>query len=166
LKGRVLARRNDTLRRTLNSVGIRNLRNTCERQLAHALLDLRNLLGRTPSIEDAEASLGESVARAVVHTYGTWNNALASIGIAHRMRYGKYDVNDLIDAFRAWVGVHGNMPSHRSLGRGDRVPAMPSAKTVMRTLGVDTYPEAMRQMAALLGIVGGRYGLPPKKASA
>lgn len=153
---------------TRNTVGAKNLRDSCVAQLSNKLLDLAHEVGRSPVVLDADRILGHATRRAIESAFGSWNAAKAYVGLSIQPRGRRKGDNykyktqmDVAECFRAYYAKHGTLPS---AGRMRYVwPLLPSDKTVLRHFGTDSWAEAMRQIAALLGIEGGRYGLPKQE---
>lgn len=144
-----------TMRMTKNSVGFRNLHNTCDEQLAHRLLDLRNKIGRTPSAEDAESVCGRGLVTVVQRRYGGWNAGLLHLAISDPSEIRRpggvpvWCLAGVMEAFSAYRNRHGRMPMMRE-ARASVVPRLPDARVVYRVLGVHSWPLAMQIIADAL----------------
>jgi hypothetical protein len=156
------------------SMASRNLRQTCETQLAHRFLDLQNKIGRSPSGKEFRDEYGVAVFGEVCRLYGTWNNAKTHFGIevipAGRSsvrgsrtsrRTGRLlDSTALLASLRAWYDVHGSLPARSDAQQNRRAPVLHAAKTYLSAFKADDWGAAMQRAASLLNIYGGRYGLP------
>ncbi|KKL89338.1 hypothetical protein LCGC14_1915700 [marine sediment metagenome] len=134
------------------TVGAKNLRDVCEAQLAHKLIDLEHELGRSPSMADARLKFGPGFASAVERTYGSWNSAKGQIGLKvypHNRKYGEVAV---IDALRAYYDEHGCLPMSRVAHLRFCKPLIPSHKTILLTLNMTSWSMAMRYVASVLNI--------------
>jgi hypothetical protein len=145
--------------------GLRNFRRRCENQIRHDLIDLQNKIGRSPSLSDAETEMGAAYTRHIERVYGTWNAAKATFGLAQHKRHGRVEVtrDAVLESLAAYYAAHGSLPSVKQSMRPDRTPLIPATRTICKAMGTGSWPEAMRRVAALLNIYGGRYGLPPRK---
>jgi hypothetical protein len=154
--------RKGTVRRSASgTVGQRNMRDRCQAQLAHRLIDLRNTLGRTPTQAEAISAWGgHSVVREIEKVYGTWNNALVQCGMTVRRKVD-LTVADALEGLRAYHSVHGVLPSIRQAAAPTRTPLVMSHNTIKKLLGEPTWYDCMRKAARSLGIRDGRYGLTP-----
>jgi hypothetical protein len=151
-----------TTRRSVSlTVGARNLRNQCERQLQHKLLDLQSQLGRSPSARDAISVYGAGFVSAVARVFGSWDAAKAQIQIPLRKGSPKLrPIEVVLPALMEWYRVHGELPSATAIHRGTRLPVLPGERSILRAFNTDSWPHAMKVAASLLDIYGGKYGLP------
>lgn len=109
-------------------IGVRNLRNTCQAQLSHRIIDLTNRLGRSPSygeFENAYPGLIGSVKR----VFGSWVNAKESCGLdAHRADKNGKGVEArrmrVLEALRTWYDIHGDLPTFEQARNVTRAPAL------------------------------------------
>lgn len=145
--------------RNKTTVGVRNLRNTCEAQLAHRIIDMSHKVGRTPSYKEAMV-LDQQALTAAISTYGTWNAALAAVGLKTRRhpRAPQYDKEQVLTILREYYSQNGVLPSQDDIRHQRRTPLLPAAKTILRAMGTKSWPEAMRLAARALNVKGGRYG--------
>lgn len=150
-------------KRTKSTVGFKNLRDACERQLAHKLIDLQTELGRSPSQRDAIAVYGTGFVQAVEATFGTWNAAKALHGMAALKRARRYTVEEVLESLSAYYAAHKQLPSYEQAHSPHRAPLVPSDRAIARALGEpgDKWWDIMRKAARMLGIRDGRYGLQP-----
>lgn len=148
---------------TLKTMGYRNLKDQCIAQLTDRIIDQRNNIGRVPSARDFQATYGSGLLSACIRTFGTWNNALAQCGFGSRGFRRNTSPEDVLAGLLAWYEAHGSLPSADTAKRAHRAPAIHSPRTIMDAFNTKSWPEAMRQAAALLGIEGGRYGLRKKE---
>lgn len=151
------------------SVNYRNLRNTCEAQVAHRLADLANKLGRAPTYREAQVEYGLSWTKQIRHIYGTWNNALAQCQLRGRARGERTNERDrdiTLAALAAWHEHHGDLPSERDAATSQQAPALPHRLVVLKGMRADSWDIAMNRAASILNIYGGRYGLPVKQEPA
>lgn len=173
-----------TRSKAANTVGVRNLTNTCMAQLTHRILDLSNKLGRSPSFDEANQEFGRGIGARIIKTFGTWSSALAQCGLKTRggaSQKGKrtgprpelrwYTQEAILEALSAWYAVHGELPSGYQVQKGSKIPYLPHRKTILQHFpGAKNWYEAMERAATLLGIYGGSYGIPehlrPKEESA
>lgn len=149
------------------TMGYRNLINMCDKQMAHALVDLQNRIGRPPSRADALTALGPEWVWKAWELYGSWEAVLAQFGLdVVAVQRNRPRRKDVLPSLRAWHQAHGEFPSIVECRSPTRTPLVPAPQTIMKSLNCHSWPEAMRRAAALLNIYGGRYGLPEKaKAS-
>ena len=146
------------------SVGLKNLRNTCEKQVLQRIVAVESKIGRSPTY--AEAQLADpGLAQAAVTIFGTWNNAVAQAGL-RPTRIRGWDKTMVLEALRTWYDAHARLPTVSDVERPSSTPLLPHRRTMMDALEVDSWPEAMRKAAAMLGIRGGRYGLPERQKAA
>lgn len=149
------------VRRTVRTVGYRNMLDQCPRQLAHKLIDLHNQLGRSPSAEEARKMISPGFVSAVQEVYGTWNNAKAQCGLERwKTSRKKFSREVCIEALHAWYTVHGELPSAWQVRQANKAPLLPPWKSILSTFNQTSWPETMRIVASLLDIRGGRFGLP------
>lgn len=166
--------------RAARTVGARNLTNECDAQLRQKMVNLEAQIGRDASSHDAAAILGEGFVKRVSHIYGSWNAARARFGLSQRDRgrnrrwQGEWNAaaataeqrkEAVLHALRAYHAVHGNLPSLAQCVAPTRAPLIPTAGTIRKAMGAESYPEAMRRAASLLNIYGGRYGLPARASA-
>lgn len=162
-------------RRDKQTMNIRNLRDKCEAQLSHKLIDLEHSLGRSPSEREAASVYGDGFTLYLRRVYGSWNAALARFGLEARrnsprglLRSGGRPLapdvlrNAVLESLRAYYNAHGSLPTANTINNPARTPLTPAVATIQKAMGADTFPEAMRRAASLLNIRGGRYGLPEK----
>lgn len=158
------ARQNDTgwhrRKRNAQSVGVRNLRDTCEAQLKHKFIDLQNKIGRPPVYHEFVSAYGSQLTKEIIRTYGTWNNAKGHFGLPLSRSGTRLSSAELLESLRAWYDAHGELPSPLSANRAARMPLLHSVGTYLRAFKTESWPEAMRRAASLLNIYGGKYGLP------
>lgn len=147
--------------------GIRNRSNECEAQQAQDMIDLQNKLRRSPSVSEFIAEYGENRWARIREHYGTWNAFKAKLGMRIHQRDARMkSTKDFVfESLAAWYDVHGSLPSSAQAMRPDRTPVIPSVPSVYRALGTKSWPHAMRIVASVLNIYGGRYGLPEKKSA-
>jgi hypothetical protein len=147
----------------------RNLANMCEAQIKGRIWSMYDRIRRSPSSYEAEVMEGKGFVNGVVRFYGTWEHALLKVGLGPvpRGRQGKTGTARAaaLEAIWAWYSAHGNLPTERDARTRKRLPFIPSPYTLCRAMGVGTYREAMEQAANVLGIHGGRYGLPERNAA-
>lgn len=153
------------------SVGFRNLLDRCEAQLKHKLIDLENKIGRSPNSNEARAEYGAGFVGYVVRAYGSWNSAKLQFGLTAIARGGQRVAREaVLEGLQAWYDAHGDLPTLSEAKARDRAPLLVHGLAAMRSLGTNSWPEAMQRAAAILNIYGGRYGLPesarPKKRKA
>ena len=145
-------------------MGTRNLRDTCEAQLRHKLIDLQHKIGRSPSENDARAELGEGFVGKVARVYGSWNATKAHFGLQQYSKRtgksGEYSRQSVLEGLSAYHEAHGTLPRYEHARNPARAPIIPAIPTILKALGTTSWPEAMRRAASLLNIYGGRYGLP------
>lgn len=134
------------------NVNNRNLRDRCEAQLRFKFCSLADRIGRTPTYtEFCDAFKGTGLQRYVIKLYGTWNNAKAQFGLPATPRE-RYTVSDVLDSLRAWHTVHGALPSRNEAKDPDRAPLICSSEAIKRALKADTWEDAMKRAAVLLGL--------------
>lgn len=117
------------------TVGCRNLRNTCEAQIAHRIVDLHNKLGRSPSVLEARALDGPQLTSAATRMYGSWNAALAAVGLKTRRHGGRnprYDRDSALLMLREFLLYHGRMPTQREAQGPKEVPLIPAGKVLIK----------------------------------
>lgn len=154
--------------RTKYSMQYRNELDWCDAQLTTKLMVLRDAIGRTPTIGDAETLWGErahSYIYAITKHYGSWNNALSFLNLALN-RHGRLTLDDALTALRTWYDAHGDLPTSQESNSPSRAPRIPTYVAIRNAFGGVTWDEAMRRAAALLDIHGGRYGLATKEPAA
>lgn len=147
------------------TIGYQNLHDHCLAQLSAKLLEAAGRLGHSPTAAEFAALYGPRVQAAVERTFGSWNAGKAAVGLkVFRISSGgtKYEGQlQIVECFRAWFKAHGSLPVCSAVAKGlPRTPWLPSYHTVLRHFQVASWSDAMRQIAALLGVEGGRYGLP------
>lgn len=149
------------------TVGRANAKNRCPAQITHAIQDLANELGRTPTFAEFLKKYPDARA-ALKRAFGTWNSALAQCELALNLKHPRYGRGEIaktavLAALSAWHSIHGDLPTEAESKRGDRTPYLPHPATMMHAMGCNSHTEAMRRAAALLDIHGGRYGLPIRR---
>lgn len=162
-------RANVSHRKVYKLAGLRNLTNRCEAQMRHALIDLQNRIGRSPTLNEARSLIGEGFAGHVISVYGSWNAAKAQFGLEQYQRgHSRKEVTReaVLEALRAYHRTHGCLPNVNQAQRPNRAPLIPSRPTICKAMGTESWPEAMRRAASLLNIYGGRYGLPERAGAA
>lgn len=164
----VRERATKTTRTLYKMAGMRNLSNRCEAQMRHALIDLQNKLGRSPALREARAELGEGFCGEVIAVYGSWNAAKARFGLDQYKRgHSRAEISReaVLEALRAYYDQNGVLPSVNQVQRPNRTPLVPSRPTILKVLGTEEWPEAMRRAASILNIYGGRYGLEERQSA-
>lgn len=155
----------------MRSAGRRNLMDRCEAQISHQLIDLQNELGRSPSQDEAVAAYGKAFVSYARGVYGSWNAAKARFGLeVWRNQYQRRGVlarnevakDAVIEALKAYYERHGTLPNAKHAERPARTPLIPKRSTIQRAMGTERWSEAMRRVASILNIYGGRYGLPER----
>jgi hypothetical protein len=147
------------------SLAMRNLRDQCDAQLSHKIIDLHNSLRRSPTATEFKNRYGATVMGAVVSVFGTWSNAKEQCGLEVYRPRRKIESADVLPAFQAWYKEHGDLPTSGEAIAPSRTPALPAYRTTLKAMKANTWPEAMERVASMLNIYGGRYGLPITKAS-
>lgn len=162
-----------SIKRAHRSVAAKNLRNQCEEQTKKRIRELEAYLGRRCSLAEARRYIGEGFVKAIITTYGSWNAARALFGleIAQVRNNSTPEAKKLwreavLNALRAWYNVHGELPKAEEAQRANRLPLIPTPRTIKRALDAVEWDTAMRRAAAVLNIYGGRYGLPERKEPA
>ena len=150
---RVPAEQASANRATYRSMGFRNLRDQCEAQIAHKLIDLHHKLGRSPSGPEARAEYGYAFVQACVRLYGTWNNAKAQQGLETFNKGQRFGRERVLNALQAWYDVHGKLPSSGETRKPKRAPLIPGDSVIMKALKVRSYHEAMEIARIELGLV-------------
>lgn len=156
-------------RRGTTTIGERNLRNSCPAQLSHRIIDLHNRLGRSPTSNEFASEYGFGLRDLVRVTFGSWENALALVGldaVRRKARPFRSSQLDVLPALSAWYHEHGTLPSRAAVESGRQTPVLPCRKTIQRALNARSWAEAMQRAASILNIYGGRYGLPQRKEPA
>ncbi|MDB4914096.1 MAG: hypothetical protein JWM95_1740 [Gemmatimonadetes bacterium] len=160
----VRVRAEQTKKIVYKSAGLRNLTNRCEAQMRHALIDLQNQIGRSPTVSEARSLIGEGFAGQVIAVYGTWNAAKARFGLDQYKRgHSRKEITRdmVLEALSAYYDVHECLPNQRQARKATRTPLIPSFPTILKAMGCKyDWTEAMQRAASLLNIYGGRYGLP------
>lgn len=155
--GRKVKRKNEGRKRV--TVGERNLRNTCDAQTGHRLWDLRDKVGRSPTVEEAHA-MDPNLVTACKSAFGGWNAAKAYHGIdTYPNEKTRYNRESVLECVSAWVEEHGRLPF--SDDTRNSIPILPLHSTIIRHLEADSWPAAMRKAAILLGIHDARYRPAP-----
>jgi hypothetical protein len=133
------------------SIGGRNLRDRCEAQVAHKLIDLEHKIGRSPAIADAERAYGRGFVSEVIKVWGSWNSCKAQCGLAV-VTHGHTRL-DIYTALNEFHRIHGRLPTSTEVGSGsESVPLIPRYETILKALGVASYPVAMQMVADALAI--------------
>jgi Homing endonuclease associated repeat len=153
-------------RAATKTIGMKNLRNSCPAQLTHKIIDLHHKTGRGPTLREANAAYGEGFGSAVIAVFGTWNNAIAQCGFERNRKSSRYTVETVLPGLAAYYEMHGRLPYVSTVRYGQQTPFLPCATSILRAFGVSSWPEAMRRAAALLGVEGGKYGLPSREGAA
>lgn len=167
----VVARRAKGKGATAATMGSRNLRDRCIAQLSHKLIDLANTLGRSPSSTEARNVLGQTLVYHIIQTFGTWNAAKAHCGLEafapRNTARTKENRERALDTLGAWVAEHdGELPSYHDAMYGNATPLLLAPSIYYAVFGSQDWDECMRRAAALLAVIGGKYGLPEKRAVA
>lgn len=152
------AKRLATLARNSKTAGWDNLKDGCLAQTGQKLALLKAELGRVPSSGEFRARYGSRLEYYVMKHFGTWNNALTSMGWVTRpaRRYTRADVVTALGAFYArW----GRLPT-RQEADAPVVPLVPTYQAIRNAFNGAGWPTVMRQVCALLEIYDGKYGLP------
>lgn len=150
-------------REAQKSMVYRNIRDRCTAQVTHRLADLANKIGRSPSETEFAVEYGLALARHCKSVFGSWNSFLAQCELPQRRGSPRWSLEGLLAAYGAYYDAHHSLPSFHQAHAPTRTPLIPMYETVYRVLGTRSWPEAMRRVAAALGIVGGRYGLPAQE---
>jgi len=145
---------------SVNSMETRNLRNSCDAQLRKRYNDCRDRLGREPMMSEFDNSFQFAVQR----HYGSLNAFRATIGISAMHGKRPSGEDNVLAALEAWHKAHGKLPNVKEAMSVDRTPYLPSPPTILRTLGIGSWPVAMSHVAWLLGIDDPNYS--PKKSEA
>ena len=165
VKGRPIKKGRRKGRRKRASMSERNFRNTCHAQIGHRLWDLRNKLGRSPTITEANA-LDQGLGGACVMIYGTWNAGKAIHGLDSVPRGRPASSREAVLAsLSAWVKVHGRLPGSMEVSK-KLLPILPVYATILKHFKADSWKEAMRKAAISVGIHDRRYRPKPKEVSA
>ncbi|HEX5437132.1 MAG TPA: hypothetical protein VFW98_08230 [Gemmatimonadaceae bacterium] len=146
------------------SMASRNLRDRCDAQLRHKLIDCHHRLGRSPTMREAKAMLPKGTVKAAIRVYGTWRNVLAQCGLAVASR-ARVSRDDVLAGLYAWYKVRGGLPTLRDVKERDRVPLIHDRETIVKHIGGSGWAETMQIAAAVLGITGGRYGLQQQRVA-
>lgn len=153
--------------------GVRNLERVCAAQVRDRLIAFQSENGRSPSQRDAEAwpDMGAAFVQKVKRIYGSWNAAKERFGLdaysnagysGQRRAVRRTNIQRaiVVEALAAYYEVHGTLPNIKQARSPVRAPLIPSAPTILKAMDTGNWPEAMRRVASLLNIYGGRYGLP------
>lgn len=163
-----IARSRSPRNRERITAGERNYENQCRAQLSHKIIDLHHEIRRTPCLHEFRTVYGMEAGSAVITTFGTWNNALAQCGLdankASPRTRTERNLEAVLTALSAWHGEHGHLPSANDTRYSRRTPLIPHLRLILDVMKTESWPEAMRRVASLLNIYGGRYGLPERKA--
>lgn len=163
-RGRFTDRRKSgrTHTRRAKTTGSRNLRNSCEAQIAHRLLDIANKVGRSPSKAEAD-HYDPGLSKACERVYGSWNAAKIVVGleVIKTGPLNRFDREAVLDLLSAYYDKTGTLPSYRQCRRRDTHPLLPSVDTITRHLSDNRSWKAAMDLAAWkLHITDGRYGKP------
>lgn len=102
--------------------------------ILHALRVWAETHGRAPlSDEWIRADYGRPSRSTVIVVFGTWNNALASAGLAIRRAPETWSRERIIEAIQRWAAAHGGKPP-RAIDC-DNHPELPSRTVVNRRFG-------------------------------
>jgi hypothetical protein len=150
-------------RRTRRSVMWQNRINSCAAQTRDKVLAVAQQLGRSPTFDELSAVLGVKIEHCINRVWGSWSNCKRQLGLEvyHGRRPRMLD--DVLDDLRLWYEVHGRLPVRQEVEYPDRTPLIASVSAIRRAFGAHRWSECMQRAAALLGIYGGRYGLPERR---
>lgn len=154
-----------TLRTVTDTVGYRNLRNECPRQIRDRILALYQEIGRTPSLKEFGQAHGKDCEKMILRVYGTWDNAIFQAGLpesfwARRKGIDYEHYQFIVDVLAVWYRRHGELPSEEDARRSDRLPLLPPYKAMEKRFHYRSWDASMKIVASLLNIYGGKYGLP------
>lgn len=156
------------------TMGVRNLRVRCDAQMRDALVGLQVKLGRAPTEREAECDpdVGAGFVWKMKDLYGSFAAALAQFGlditVTGRRRPAlmrRFTMAAVVESLSAYYERHGDLPTQKHAKAPTHGPLIPSRSTILKCLGTFDWDEAMRRVASILDIRGGRYGLPEKKTA-
>lgn len=135
---------------------VANLRDRCEAQLSHKIIDLHNKLGRSPSLKEFKEEYGGAVADAVARTFGSWNAAKERCGLEVYQRgcspKMRYTFDAILEMLKAWHEMHGKMPSSLDAQMPTRVPLIPGYSAIRDAFQNADWNECMARASRLLGL--------------
>ncbi len=149
-------KRRSTRMNAATSANFRNLRGECERQLAHKILAMRDVVGSFPIRSAAKARYGMAFIRRVNEVYGSWENACACLG--DRVRKDGLTDQDVYESMRAYFDIHKELPTSEAANAMARAPLIVRYQDTLNLLGFATWPEAMAHVAWYLKVDDPRYG--------
>lgn len=159
----VEVRRSGTFSRR-TTIESRNWADTCPAQLQEKIHALAGKLNRSPSRTDFANEYGHGILSAVVAVFGTWNNAKAICGLSVTAKgnagcvpHNKLSERLVLESLRAWIDVHGDLPSSEQTRHRDLAPYIPTYAAILSAFQVETWQAAMRSAIAHLGIRSERY---------
>jgi hypothetical protein len=147
----------ETRMATARTMGSRSLRNWCDAQIGHMLIDLQNEVGHVPTFSEAEAKYGRVFTGRCQRAYGTWTNARAQCGLqAHIKGLSPEDVFLAIgEYYKTWA----RLPTATEAQSPTRLPLFPEYGTILRVLEAKTWSLAMQRASEYLGIEDPRYSV-------
>lgn len=137
------------------TVGVRNLRNSCEAQMIHRLLDLESQVGRHPSKRDSLA-LDPKLVGLARRIYGGWDAFKALAGLSTYTpeegrispRIGRVvDKEAVTECFGEFYKAHGRFPTTRETHATSVFPLVPSYLTIRRVFGRASWKEIVAEIA-------------------
>lgn len=141
---------NRTCSRNRSTTMARNLRDSCEAQLSHRVVDLAHKLGRTPNMREAKSEFGCGFVRTCERVYGGWTNTVRHVNLRVANQF-KLAIDDVVGMFSEYYKVHGRFPTSGYSARMVE-PPLPSPTTVCKVLGVKTFSEARKKLARHLRV--------------
>lgn len=118
------------------SVGFLNLRDKCNAQVAHKLLDLEHKLGRVPNAAEAMKAYGAGFVDACERLYGSWANAQTAVlekrSASNKFRPTFEHKEDVIAAMKVFLDAHGRLPTAVERGVLPFTPAVPTVEKIFK----------------------------------
>lgn len=143
--------------------GWRDFRNRCEEQMRKPIAALASRLKRPPTMKEVAKEVSEAFAWHLVSIYGNFGAGLKAMGLdawkpgQSPERKKKATREYVLGALRAYYEAHKELPLPRQASNPSRLPLIPCRESIMKGMGVESYPAAMKLVAKELGITTGRY---------
>lgn len=137
----------------------RNLKNTCDAQMAARYAALTAKFGRDPGFGDVMREDSKLV-RAAAKFYGSWGAFKAAMG--DRERRNGMTGDEAVACLKAWYDVHGRLPTLFEIDNPTELPLLPESRKILRAFRAKSWAKAMSHTAWLLGIEDPHY---PKRSA-
>lgn len=121
LEGHNEARHNGTYKlpkRSDYSLEWRNKKGLCPDQVLEKILDLKDKLGRMPSVDEFKEEYEHRYFSSIRYLYGSWTNAVEKLGEQTREQLKKVDKDKLVDELKLFYEIEKRIPTTSDFNRG------------------------------------------------